>query len=192
MDAASELASASRGLAFRAGGRRVHCGAVSRVGIRHGNRDVPRALPHTSLPASGDGGADPLHRRARGADPAGGPHVEPKGRAAPELQRLFDRWRRDRRARLRQLRHTGRLRGARATWHRRDRQGRHRPLRRFLARNQTEGRRPRTARSGASSIPTPGTMATPRATSTRTGPIGGRTVRSGARSPTCRSFPATR
>ena len=69
------------------------------------------------------------------------PTSESAIRAAAHLQRLFHRWRRHRAARLRQLRHPGRLRAARSPGHFRQGQDRHRPLLPFLARHQAESRR---------------------------------------------------
>ena len=66
--------------------------------------------------------------------------VESEGRAAADVQRLLDRRRRHRAARLRQLRHPRRLRRARAPRHLGEGRDRHRALRRLVARHQAESR----------------------------------------------------
>ncbi len=67
--------------------------------------------------------------------------LESEERAAADLQRVFDRRRRDRPARLRELRPARGLRRARALRHLRQRRDRHGALRRVVARHQAEGRR---------------------------------------------------
>ena len=140
LDAPARRPPAPPRLAVRQGQRRVHRRPVPFLGLRGRHHRLPGAVPD----------ADPAEGRARGpdevrgvADRAGAEgrrHLEPGGRGAAAVQRLLARRRRDRRARLRQLRRAGRLRGARAPRHRREGQDRHRALRRIVARHQAEGR----------------------------------------------------
>ena len=60
-------------------------------------------------------------------------------RAAAHLQRLLDRWRRDRAAGLREFRHSGGLREARSPGHFGEGRDRDRQVRRILARHQAQG-----------------------------------------------------
>jgi N-acetylated-alpha-linked acidic dipeptidase len=99
--------------------------------------------------------------RGRGDRTSGKP-----GRTAA-LQRLRRRRRRHGGPGLRELRHAGRLHRARAPGHRREGQGRDRPLRLRLARDSRPSSRRSTGRSAASSIPTRTRTATGPATSTR-------------------------
>ena len=83
------------------------------------------------------------------------------------LQRLWCRWRCDRRARLRQLRHAEGLRGARASRHRRHGAGSSSRATAMAGGDSSRSSRRSTAPSAASSIPTRAMTATRRATSTR-------------------------
>ena len=80
--------------------------------------------------------APTLPRQTPGAGGRGRSRLrEPRHRAA--LQRVFRQWRRDRAARLCQLRRARRLRHAKGTGHRRARENRHRALWRELSRRET-------------------------------------------------------
>ena len=81
-----------------------------------------------------------LRRQAAGARVPGGSDVQSEGRAAADLQRVLDRRRRHRAARVRELRRPRRLRRARAPRHLREGRDRHRALRRLVARHQAQGR----------------------------------------------------
>ena len=86
---------------------------------------------------------EPTHVTAKLAEPAvaGDPTSAQHERAAADLQRLLHRRRRHRAAGLRELRHPGGLRGARAPGHLGEGRHRDRALRRKLARHQAQGRR---------------------------------------------------
>jgi hypothetical protein len=124
---------------LRPGERRVDPRALRRVGVGGADRDLRRALSHAEGAARRDDRADTIQARARGAGRGGRSHERPEGRAAPDLQRVLDRRRRDRPARLRQLRRAGGLRAARSARGLGEGQGRPRSLRAFLARHQAEG-----------------------------------------------------
>ena len=72
---------------------------------------------------------------------AGRSDLESEERTAADLQRVFDRRRRDGAAGVRELRPAGGLRGARALRHFGEGRDRHRALRRVVARHQAQGRR---------------------------------------------------
>jgi hypothetical protein len=134
-------AAASRRIAIRQGQRRLHRGAVHVVGIRHAHRAVRRPVPDAAHAHPRAHRADALHGTAGRAGALRGPDVESGRRAVADLQRVLGERRRDRPARLRQLRRARRLR--RTGEARRQRQGRggHRAVRRIVARDQAEGRR---------------------------------------------------
>ena len=109
-------------------------------GLEAQDRDLRRSLPDPEGARRRARRALPLSRRARRDHSQGGPHLRPDRAAASDLQRLLDRRRRDRAARLRELRRPRRLRAARAPGRRREGQDRHRALRRRLAGHQAQGR----------------------------------------------------
>ena len=127
----------------------------------------------------------------READP-GRRHILAHQGPAAGLCRLPGRWRCHRAAGLRELRHAGRLQGAAAHGRRRQRQDRHRPLRRGLARPQAAagaGERRRRLhhlfRSARRRL-----LDRRRLSQGRGAPA--RRASSAARSPPCRSIPAIR
>ena len=114
-------------------------GPVPRVGVGRADRDLRRALPDAEGAPRGDDRAHAQEARPRRARGGRRPDERPEGRAAPDLQRVLDRRRRDRSPRLRELRRARGLRGARSPGHLRQGGDRHRPLRPLLARHQAEG-----------------------------------------------------
>ena len=94
---------------------------------------------------------EPTRFTAKIAEPAvtRRPDLLAAERTTPRLQRLLDRWRRHRAARLRQLRHPRRLRGARPPGHLRQRRDRDRALRRIAGAASSPRSPPSTAPSAA-------------------------------------------
>ena len=120
------------------------------------------------------------------------PTSRPTRRAAADVQRILDRWRRHGADGLRELRRAGRLRGARAARRLGQRRDRHRALRRLVARHQAEGRR----RTRRDRLPHLLRSARRRLRRRRRFPEGTdaphATACSAAASPTCRSIRAIR
>ena len=133
-------AAASRRLALRARERGVHRSRFRSWGYdtRIEKFDVLFPTPKTrvlEMVAPTRYKAAPDRARADG-----GRDLGPGRRAAPDLQRLLDRRRRDGELVYVNYGVPAGLRGARAPRHRREGQDRHRALRRLLARHQAEGR----------------------------------------------------
>ena len=141
LHAAPLRAPASCRLAVRQGQRRVDPRQIQGVGARRADRNLRRPLPHAEG-ARCSKWSSPRAFTAKLAEPAvaGDPTSSQHERAASRLQRLLDRWRRDRAAGLRELRHPGRLRDARPPGHLRQGRDRDRALRRLVARHQAQGR----------------------------------------------------
>jgi len=129
-------ASPSPRLSLRQRKRRLDPLEVQRVGPRRSHRDLRRPLSHAPGAARRAGAPTRFSASLREPSLAVDPTSKQAGRAASHLQRLLRRRGRDGAPRLRQLRHPGRLRTARALRHLRQRRCRHRPLRRLLARHQ--------------------------------------------------------
>ena len=108
------------------------------VGLGRAYRNLRRAVPHAKRARTRNGRADALHGQAAGTARRSGSHVQPAERTIALLQRVLDRWRRDRASRLRQLRIAQGLRATRPTGSFSQGRNRHREVRRLLARNQAE------------------------------------------------------
>ena len=192
LHAAAERAAASRRLAVRQGQRRVDPREVQGMGLAGGDRAVRRALPDAERTAARAGRAGEVHREARRTGRRHRSHLGPEGRAAAVVQRVLDRRRRDRAARVRQLRAAGRLRPARSPGRLGPRRHRHRALRAIVARHQAEGRR-RTRRGRMPDLlRIRETTAIRPATCSPRGRCVRATASSAAASWTCRSTPAIR
>ena len=150
LHAAPLRAAASRRLALRQGQRRVDRSPSSRSGGSDAQIETFDVLfPTPKERALEMVEPDALHGEARGARRRRRSHLGAAERAAARLQRLLDRWRRHRAAGLRELRHPGRLRRARAPRHLGEGRHRDRALRRIAGAASSPRSPANTARSAA-------------------------------------------
>ena len=112
MQAHVRAAAPSR-VAVRQGQRRVDRRPAEAVGMAGRDRRVPRPDADAENASARDDGAHPVRRLAGRTGHRRRPDLEPAGRTAPVLQRVFGRRRRHRAPGLRQLRPPAGLRGAR-------------------------------------------------------------------------------
>ena len=139
--AAHVRAAAPPRVAVRQGQRRVDRRPAEAVGVAGRDRGVPRADADAENAPARDDRAHQVRRLAGRTARRRRSDLEPAGRTAPVLQRVFGRRRRHRAPGVRQLRPPAGLRGARPAGRLGERRDRHRPLRRVVARHQAEGRR---------------------------------------------------
>ena len=137
---APRRAAAQPRIALWPGQRRVARGTVPVVGMADLDRQLPGPLPDAKGAHRRAGGTHPIPGGAPGTDPERRPDQRAAEGAAPDLQRLLDRRRRDGPAGVRQLRDAGGLRPPRSDGDLgagRDRPG---ALRRRVARPQAQAR----------------------------------------------------
>ncbi len=180
-------------LALRQGQRRMASGAAQVLRSRREDRDSStRSSPRPSRASSSCSAPTKFTAKLQEPALADRSHLRPEERAAPHLQRLLQRWRCHRAARLRELRRARRLRAARRAWASPSKApSSSRATARPGAASSPKSP-PNTAPSAASSTPTRKDDGYSTATPTPTAPCVPQTACSAAASWICRSIPAIR